>query len=102
MQAVILGKALDGGDLGTIAHHREDEAGVDAPPVDQHGAGTALAMIAALLGAGEVEMIPQEIEEGGPGRDMEFEAIAVDRHDDRHIALLQVSAAHQASPMECF
>ena len=40
-----------------------------APAVDQHRAGAALAVIAALLGAGQVEMVAQRVEQGRPRRD---------------------------------
>ena len=36
-------------------------------PFDQHGAGAALAVVAALLRAGETEMLAQRIEQGGAG-----------------------------------
>ena len=41
---------------------REREAGIDPPAVDEDRAGAALAAIAALLGAGEVETLAQEVE----------------------------------------
>ena len=48
-------QAFDGGDRRAPSlHHRQRQAGVDAPAVDQHGAGAALAVVAALLGAGQV------------------------------------------------
>ena len=42
--------------------HGEREAGIDPPSVHQHRTGAALAVIAALLGAGQVEMVAQRIE----------------------------------------
>ena len=46
-------------------HDRERQAGIDAPAIDDHGAGAALAVVAALLGAGEMQMLAQRIEQGG-------------------------------------
>lgn len=46
------GQALDRGDLPTLLHDCECEAGVHSPPVHQHRAGTELADAAALLAAG--------------------------------------------------
>ena len=56
-------QALDGGDLVPVVHHREGQAGVDAPAVDQHRAGAALAVVAALLGAGQAEVLAQRVEQ---------------------------------------
>ena len=41
---------------------REHEAGIGAPPVDQNGAGAALAAVAALFRPGQAEVFAQEIE----------------------------------------
>ena len=49
MERIAVGEAFDGGDLGAVEAGGQREAGVDAPPVDQHGAGAALAPVAALL-----------------------------------------------------
>ena len=63
MQRVALGEALDGDDVGAVVADGERQAGIDAPAVDQHGAGAALAAVAALLGAGEVEPLAQQVEQ---------------------------------------
>ena len=62
----------------TILHDRECETGVDSTPVDQNRAGAALAMIAALLGAGQIKMVPQQVEQGRPRLDLELGCAAVD------------------------
>ena len=56
---------FDGHDLVALVHHRERQTGVDPPAVDQHRAGAALAVIAALLGAGQVQMFAQGVQQGG-------------------------------------
>ena len=56
-------EALDGGDVDAFLHHRERQAGVDAAAVDEHGAGAALAAVAALLGAGQAGVFAQRIEQ---------------------------------------
>ena len=58
-----LGEPFDGGDLAAFMHDRECQAGVGRVAVDQHGAGAALAVIAALLGAGQVEAFAQGVEQ---------------------------------------
>ena len=78
MQRAVRRQSLDGGDLGAVLHDRQREAGIDPPPVDQHGAGAALAVIAALLGAGQIEMVAQRVEQGRPRRELELRLDAVD------------------------
>src|SRR4051812_39875546 len=78
MERAAGGKPLDRGDLGAVLHDDERQARYHPAPVDEHRAGAALAVIAALLGAGQVEPIPQGIEQGRPGRDLEQPFAAVD------------------------
>ena len=60
------GQALDGGDLGVLRGHRQQQAAGDPPPVRQHGAGPALAVVTALLGSGKTQMLAQRVEQGCP------------------------------------
>src|SRR5207249_2826377 len=53
---------------------------VDAPPVYQHRARAALTVVAALLGAGKVEMIPQQVQQSEPRSNFGFGFDAVDGH----------------------
>ena len=57
------GDAFDGGDGGAFGLQDGDEAGVDQLAVHQDGAGAALAFAAAFLGAGEVEVLAQDVEQ---------------------------------------
>src|SRR5262245_40544167 len=66
VQPVALRQALDRRDPGAGVHDGEREAGVDAPPVDQDGAGAALAVVAALLGPGQAEVLAQRVQQRGP------------------------------------
>src|SRR3712207_8813693 len=49
--------------------HREHQAGVHPLAVQQHGAGAALPVVAALLGAYEAQVLAQQIQQRGPGRE---------------------------------
>jgi hypothetical protein len=54
MQVVAtLRQPLDGDDLGVLVRDGEGQAAIDASAIEQDGAGSALPMIAALLGAGD-------------------------------------------------
>ncbi len=82
MQRAVRRQTLDGGHLRAVLHDGERQAGVDAPAVDQHGAGAALAVIAALFGAGQVEMVAQSVKERRPRRHRELPFDAVDDEFD--------------------
>ena len=75
-------EAFDGGDLGALRGDGEGEAGVDAAAVDEDGAGAALAVVAAFLAAGEVEVFAEEIEQRGAGVDGEGAGLFVDGEGD--------------------
>ena len=49
MQRFAVGEAFDRGDRLAVVHDRQRQAGIDAPSVQQHGAGAALAVVAAFL-----------------------------------------------------
>src|SRR5262249_672396 len=72
MERRTLRQTLDGRHLRAILHHRKGQAGIDAPSIEQHRAGAALAVITALFGAGEVEVFAQSVEQGGPWREIEL------------------------------
>ncbi len=55
--------AFDGLDRGAVALHREDEAAAHDLAVEPHRAGAAHAMLAADMGAGEREIVAQEIDQ---------------------------------------
>ncbi len=73
-----VGEAFDGGDFGAAGGDGEGEAGVDAAAVDENGAGSALAVVAAFLAASEVEVLAQGVEERGAGVERKSVRGAVD------------------------
>src|SRR6266851_2730990 len=82
MKVVGLADAFDGCDLFIGMHHGEGEAGVHAAAVDMDGAGSALTVVAALLCAGEIEVLAEAVEEGGAGVDLEAMVFPVDAERD--------------------
>ena len=56
-------ETFDRHDLVALVHDGERQARVDAPAVDQHRAGAALPVVAALLGAGQVQVLAQRVEQ---------------------------------------
>ena len=63
VQFVVGGQAFDGGDLPPLDRDGEHQAGVHPPAVDQHGAGATLAVVAALLAAGQPQVIAQGVQQ---------------------------------------
>ena len=72
VEFVAVGETFDGGDLVAVVAEGEGEAGVDAAAVDQDRARAALAVVATLLCAGELEAFAQGVEQGGAGIDLEI------------------------------
>src|SRR5438477_9488394 len=71
--------ALDGEDPGaSVVGHRQRDARQDGQAVHDDGAGAAVPLVAALLGAGQTEAVPQRLEEGGVGGDRALPPVSVD------------------------
>ena len=83
MQLVVVREPLDGRHLGAIVRDREREACVRPAPVDQHGAGAALAVIAALLRAREAQVLAQQVEQRRARVDEQAALDAVDHERER-------------------
>jgi len=75
-------KTFHGGDRSPGKGDDKLEAGIHALPVDDDGAGAALAMGASLLGGGQFEVAAQEVEECRPGMDIQRIGRAVDRNGE--------------------
>ena len=85
MQLAGLAQAFDGRDLVALVHDGEAEAAIHAAAVDVDRAGAALAVVAALLGAGELKAIAQGVEERGPRvQSTQHVLLAIDAQ--RHVA----------------
>ena len=64
-----LRQTFDGENLLAFRFHREDQAGVHRSSVHDDGTGAAVPFVASNLRAGELQFVPQHIEErlAGPG-----------------------------------
>jgi hypothetical protein len=63
------GQSFDRHDLVTVRLHREEEARSHRVAVEEHRAGTADPMLATDVGAGQPELVPEEVAEQEPGLD---------------------------------
>src|SRR5262249_49402701 len=57
VRLAVLAHSLDGRDLPPLEGQRQRDAGEHRLPVDHHGARATVALVAALLGAGEAEAV---------------------------------------------
>src|SRR6266542_5975769 len=82
MQLAVLGHALDGLHLRALALDGQERTGLHRQAVDVHGAGAALAGVAAHVGAGEPRELPDVVDEEEAGLDVVGILHAVDGHGD--------------------
>src|SRR3984893_4604807 len=88
VEIAVFFQTLDGRDLVARMHHGKRQAAVDALSIDDHRTGAALSLVAALLRAGQAEMLAQcieqryariEIESMAPSIDSQRHALVVHR-----------------------
>src|SRR5271168_5225865 len=84
MEVIGMADAFDRNDLIVRMHDGEGEAGVNPAAVDVDGAGSALAVVAAFLGSGQIEVLPKTVEERGAGIDLEMMFLTVDAKRERN------------------
>src|SRR6185437_12822796 len=75
-------QAFDRVDSATVGLHREQQAGSRAVAIDRYGAGTADAMLAADMRAGEAERMAQKIGKQQARLDCALIGNIVDDHGD--------------------
>src|SRR5262249_13703261 len=76
-RAVGAAHALDGLDLAAAHLQCQHQAGLDGLAVDQNRAGAADAGLAATLGAGQVQIVAEQIGEQAPSGWGDLEVLAV-------------------------
>jgi len=76
------GEALDRHHLVAVGLGREDRAGLHRYAVQGHRASAALRRVAADVSAGEAQVIAEEVDQEGTGRDGRGARGAVDRQLD--------------------
>ncbi len=70
--AVGVGDALDGDHLPAVNLGGQQLARIDHPAVEDDRAGAALADLAAGLGAGQAQVLAQQVQEGDVGRGLDL------------------------------
>ena len=77
-------ETLDRADAAAAGHHCEHGAGLHRFTVHFDDAGAAVTRVAAPVGSGEPQLIPQEVDKQCPGLDLGGDRLAVDSHVDLH------------------
>ena len=73
---------FDRGDRPPLGLNRQDVATLHRVPVEMDGAGAALRGVAADVGAGEVELVPQHVDQEIPGLGVDLPGRSVDLQCD--------------------
>src|SRR4029453_7731932 len=71
MQLLALGQPLDGGDLMTLAGNRQRQARQDPSPVHPDRARAAGALVAALLGARQTQLLAERVKQADTRLELE-------------------------------
>src|SRR5437879_4090319 len=79
--------SLDGFHAVPRAREAEHQTGKHGLAVHEHGAGAALAQLAAMLRAGETQVLAQHFEQGLVGREGNLDGLAVQLERDLHFGV---------------
>ena len=90
-------EALDGAHLVAAGHRGQHGARLDRLAVQPDHAGAAVAGVAAPVGAGQAEVVAQEVHQQQPALDLAGDLVAVDGHRDLHAQLLARGAGDGAA-----
>src|SRR5262245_10951181 len=102
MQRALGRETLNCGDLRTVVHDGKRQARIDAPPVNEHGTGAALALIAAFFRPGQVQMLAQQVKERCAGIEHEVMMRPIDAQAHRDcLRRRQTGGRHPHTPIEC-
>ncbi len=77
VKITILGKAFHGNNFAAIDLSGQHGAGFCGLPIDQDVTGSAAARITANVGAGQLQVLAQEVDEQGPGLHFGFPGLTV-------------------------
>ena len=82
VQVALLGQAFDRLDRRPFGLDGQHDAAIHRHAVHQHGAGAAVAVVAAFLGAGQPQVVAEHFQQALPRLAEELGRFAVDRRGD--------------------
>ena len=80
--AIVVGKPLDRQDVHALCLDGEQQARADRLVVDEDGAGASDPVLAAEMGAGQAELLAQDVGQGVTGLDIDAMLSTVDGESD--------------------
>src|ERR1700693_1925416 len=83
---IALHQALERVDCPARRLDSQDRARIDRPVVEEHSAGSALATIAHALGAGDIKLIAERVEQGDARLKLQRMFLAIDGEFDGNFA----------------
>src|SRR5258708_666522 len=95
-QFVVMRDSLDRDDAAAFRLNRQDQARANRGTIDNDGAGTADAMLAAEMRPGQPQLLAQTVGEVGARLDLHLDGLAVDVETDAHQTDRGCAAAHNA------
>src|SRR6218665_2920461 len=88
MQLIAVCQSFDGGNFLSRYHCGKREAAQYPGAIDVHGTGSALTMIATFFGTGEMEIFPEQVQQGSAGiHGSQFVLLLVDHDGQRNYYL---------------
>jgi hypothetical protein len=82
--------------LSAFGLYCQDQAAIHWLPIDEYGAGAAVAVVATFFGTAEVECVPEHLQQALPRLAQKLGRLAIDR--GRHVNLL----CHRIVPLRKF
>src|SRR5471032_2396890 len=101
MQVAWPSNTFDGGDHFAFVSRRKAQARIHAPAIHMDRARATLAVVAALLGAGEADMVAHAIEQGGAWIDIQFMERAIDVQLHMNVFILHGHDAGWCTVLAC-
>src|SRR5271154_3543807 len=83
------GESLEGGDFLAVGGRERRDTGADFLAVEQDGTGSALGYTTSELRSGQLELVAQDVEQGGVGGRLDLAPGSVDDHRDHENAPLR-------------
>jgi hypothetical protein len=81
MQFAIVAQPFDRGDLGALRLDGQDRASLNGASIQMHGTGAALSGIATHVGSGEMQLITDQLDQKGPGINVDLNGTPI--HGER-------------------
>ncbi len=87
MKIAVGGKPFDGGDVTSLILNGQRQAGIDALAIHKDSAGATRALIAALLGSREAQIVAHEVKQRRADIRLDIDCFSIDDKMHKDISL---------------